>query len=106
VLKLKADPTFVTAVKIPAPTGDIQIKVEFKHMTRDAYRAFIEQEADKKRSDEDAIMDIACGWQEVDAQFSREAVAELCQQYHAAPRAIVETFIRELTQFKLGNSAG
>ena len=100
MLKLKPDPTFVTAVTIPAPTGDIAIKVEYKHMTRDAYKKFIDEEAAKSRSDEDAIMDIACGWQEVDAPFSREAVNELCQQYHAAPRAIVEAFIRELTQHK------
>lgn len=103
MLKLKPDPTFTTAVKIPSPGGELSIKVEFKHMTRDAYSAFIKGEAEKQRSDEDAIMDIAVGWHEVDAPFSREAVAEMCQQYHAAPRAIVETYIRELTQFKLGN---
>lgn len=103
MLKLKPDPTFVAAVKIPAPAGEVAIKVEFKHMTRDAYVKFITSEPEKARSDEDAIMDIACGWQGVDAEFSREAVAELCQQYHAAPRAIVEAFIRELTQAKLGN---
>lgn len=105
MLKLKPDPTFTTAVKIPAPGGDIAIKVEFKHMTRDAYTKFVKDEAETKsaRSDEDAIMDIACGWSGVDAEFSRESIAELCQQYHAAPRAIVETFIRELTQYKLGN---
>src|ERR1043165_3294652 len=103
MLKLRPDPTFVTAVKIPAPTGEIAIKVEFKHMTKDAYLAFLKAEPEKERSDEDTIMDIAVGWIGVDAEFTRENVRELCQQYHAAPRVIVETFIRELTQNRLGN---
>jgi hypothetical protein len=103
MLKLKPDPTFTTRVEIPAPGGSVSIKVEFKHMSKDAYLAFIKNEGEIKRSDEEAIMDIAVGWSGVDGEFNRENVAELCQQYHAAPRAIVEAFIRELTQFKLGN---
>jgi hypothetical protein len=103
MLKLQANPTFTTAVVVPTPEGEVRIKVEYKHMTKDAYTAFVKAEAEKARSDEDAIMDIAQGWTGVDGDFTRENVAKLCQQYHAAPRAIVETFIRELTQFKLGN---
>lgn len=103
MLKLKPNPTWTTAVAIPAPGGDVTIKVEFKHMTRDGYQAFIKNEAELVRSDEDAIMDIAVGWFNVEGEFTKENVRELCQQYHAAPRAIVETFIRELTQFKEKN---
>jgi hypothetical protein len=103
MLKLDASPTFTSAVKIPAPTGEVQIKVEFKHMPKDEYDAFIKQETEKARSDEDAIMDIAKGWHGVEGEFNRDNLRKLCQNYHAAPRAIVETFIRELTQNKLGN---
>lgn len=103
MLKLKANPTFMTKVEIPAPGGAVSIKCEFRHMTKDQYQAFIEAEGKTKRTDEEALMDIMVGWANVDTEFSKDAVGELCQQYHAAPRAIVETFIRELTQFKLGN---
>lgn len=103
MLKLVADPSFTSAVKIPTPTGEVQIKVEFKHMTKDAYDAFVRDEAKNPRSDEDAILDIAKGWHGVEGEFSRENVRQLCQQYHGAATAIVTTFIRELTQHKLGN---
>ncbi|MBT2326127.1 hypothetical protein J7E62_27745 [Variovorax paradoxus] len=103
MLKLQPNPTFTSAVKIPTPSGEVAIKVEFKHMTRDAYAAFLKHEGEITRSDEDAIMDIAVGWTGVEGDFTRENVRELCQQYHAAPRVIVETFIRELTQNRLGN---
>lgn len=103
MLKLKASPTFICAVDIPTPEGAVKIKVEYKHMTKDAYLSFITSEGNKTRTDEDAIMDIATNWMGVEGDFNRESVHELCQQYHAAPRAIVETFIRELTQHKLGN---
>lgn len=103
LLKLKPDPTFTAAVKIPAPVGEIAIKVVYKHMTKDAYNAFIKSETDKSRTDEEALADIVTGWEEVDAPFSQENLRELCQQYHAAARVIVETYITELTQFRRGN---
>jgi hypothetical protein len=103
VLKLKASPTFTTPVTIPSPDGDITIKVEFRHMTKDAYSAFIEAERTKDRGDKEALMDIMAGWHEVDTPFSAEAVGELCQQYHAAAGAIVSTFIEQLTQYKRKN---
>lgn len=103
MLKLKPDPTFVTAVKIPAPTGEIAIKVEFKHMSKDAYLAFLKAEPEKQRSDEDTILDIATSWIGVDGEFNRENIRELCQQYHGAATAIVQTYIRELTQARVGN---
>lgn len=103
MLKLIANPTFLAKVEIPAPGGAVSIKIEFKHMTKDAYAAFLKEDAKAQRSNEDTIMEIAVGWANVEGEFTRENVAELCQQYHAAPRAIVETFVRELTQYKLGN---
>ncbi len=103
MLKLKPDPTFVTAVKIPAPTGEIAIKVEFKHMAKDEYTAFIKQERENHRSDEDTIMDLAVNWFNVEGDFTRENLRQLCQQYHGAASAICATFIRELTQSRQEN---
>lgn len=102
-LKLKADPTYFAKVEIPTPTGPVEIKVEYKHMTRDEYKTFIDAELKLRRSDEESLMDLMVGWSGVDSAFSKEAVTQLCQQYHAAPRAIVEGFINSLTQSRLGN---
>lgn len=103
MLKLKANPTFFAKVEIPAPGGAASLKVEYKHMTKAQYAEFIEAESKAKRGDEDALMDIMVGWANVDTEFSKEAVAELCQQYHKAATAIVTTFINELTGAARGN---
>lgn len=103
MLKLVANPTFIAKVEIPAPGGPVSIKMEFKHMTRDAYNEFIKADAEAPKSNQETIMEVAVNWFNVDGEFNKENVEQLCQQYHAAPKAIVETFVRELTQYKLGN---
>lgn len=105
MLKIQASPTFNSRVEIPTPEGPVQIKMVFKHMDTDTYDEFIKREATLKRSNEDAIMDIAEDWKEVDGEFNRENVAKVCKQYHQAAGAIVIAFINDLTQAKAGNSA-
>lgn len=104
MLKIQPNPTFMARVEIPTPEGKVGIKVEYKHMDTDEYSAFVKKEATLSRSNEDAIMDIAVNWLEVDGEFNRENVAAVCKRYHAAAGAIVETFIKELTQAKVENS--
>jgi hypothetical protein len=112
MLRLKPNPTFKAPVTIPVPGGpDLTITVEYKHMTKDAYKAFIdgERKTVPARPDEDAIMDIASGWSDVEleegpAAFNKDNVRDLCQQYHGAGAAIVEVFVNELTQYRRGNS--
>jgi hypothetical protein len=104
MLKLKANPTFKAQVQIPVPGGKpVPMTFEFKHMGKDAYTSFIEREKAVARTDEEAIMDIAVGWDGADAPFSAEAVHDLCDNYHGAATAIVETFIDQLTQARRGN---
>jgi hypothetical protein len=104
MLRLKANPTFKAPVKIPLPGGEtVEITIEFKHMTKDEYSAFIEKEKGAKRSDEDAIIDVAVGWEGVDGEFNTKNIHEFCQQYHGAASRIARTFVEELTQYKLGN---
>lgn len=105
MLKLQADPTFIAPVTIPTPKGEVVIKMEFKHRDTDEYEAFIKQETSLKRSNEDAILDLASNWFNVEGEFNRENVAKLCKQYHQAAASICETYINELTQAKSGNSA-
>lgn len=103
MLKLQADPTFISPVDIPTPKGTVTIKVEFKHRDTEEYKAFVEKEASLARNNEDAIMDLAVNWFNVEGEFTRENIAQLCKQYHQAAAAICETYIKELTQAKVKN---
>lgn len=104
MLKLKADPTFTTDIKIPTPNGVVTIKGTFKHMPKAEFSNFVKKErSGEARPDEEVIMEILSGWSEVDAEFNVENVRELCQQYHAAGKIIVETFVEKLTQYRQGN---
>lgn len=103
MLKIKAEATFTATVKIPHPGGEAAIKVHYRHMTADAFDAFVKQSREAGKSNAEVITQIVTNWEEVDVPFTPEAVADLCQQYHAAARVIVDTWITELTQAKRGN---
>lgn len=104
MLRLKANPTFKAPVKIPVAGGEpVEIKIEYKHKTKDEYDAFILAEKGKKRSDEEAIMDLAVGWEGVEGEFNAENLHTFCQQYHGAASRIAQTYIEELTQYRSGN---
>lgn len=103
MLKIQADPTFTSKVTVPTPNGPVDIKVEFKHMDADEYEEFINNEANKARSNEASIMDIAVGWSGVDGEFTSENITKVCKQYHQAARAIVEKWVKDLTQAKVEN---
>jgi hypothetical protein len=87
---------------VPIP-GDKATDVEFtfKARTRDQFKDFIEKLKD--REDVDVVMDIACGW-ELDDAWSAENVEKLTQIYIGASKAIIEKYITELTNARLGNS--
>lgn len=98
---LTASPTFKAKVAIPIP-GDKAVDVEFtfKGRTREAFKTFIDNLKD--REDAEVVMDIASGWDLEDA-FSKENVDILTQNYLGAARAIIEKYLSELTQARLGN---
>ena len=98
MLKVNPNPTFHAPVEIPTPDGPVKIKCEFKHMDKEQYQEFIKAESTSKRSDEEAIMDIMVSWSGVDKEFSKDALRDVCKNYHKAATAIVEAFINTLTQ--------
>lgn len=104
MLKLKAAPTFKAKVGIPMPGGKAEeVEFEFRHMTRDALNEFLSGKEAEGRSYEDTIAQIVVGWSGVDAPFSKEAVAEMCQNYLGAPTAILGAYGKELAAARLGN---
>lgn len=99
---LSIAPTFKRKVAIPVP-GEKPADLEFifKHRTREAFKDFMESLKDD-REDVSVIMDIASGWDLEDA-FDADAIEELTQNYIGSARAIIEAYINELTNARVGN---
>lgn len=104
MLKLQPNPTFRAKVGIPLPGGEkAEVVFTFKHMTRDALERWLTGEDAAKRSDVESVMDVVSGWDGIDADFSRDSVDALLQQYHAAARSIIGAYVSELSAARLGN---
>lgn len=104
MLKLTANPTFTAPVKIHQPGGQsTEIKVVFKYMGKKEYNDFIEAERSNKRTDKEAVLAIATGWEGVEGPFNEENVAKLCDVYHTAATAMIHVWIEQLTTYKAGN---
>lgn len=104
MFKLDPNPTFEATVKIPAPGGEsCDLACVFKHRTRDELQAFVEKATSGEWSDLEATLEFLAGWKDADAEFSREAVFKLLQNYHGAAGALYRKYLEELTQARLGN---
>ena len=98
---LAIKPTFTAKVMIPVPGKPAEpVEFTFKGRTRDEFKEFID--ALKDREDVDVVMDICSGWELEDA-FDKANVETLTQNYLGAARAIIEKYLNELTQARLGN---
>lgn len=99
---LSVSPTFKAKVLIPIPGKTAEpVEFTFKGRTRDEFRKFVDDLKD--REDVNVVMDIASGWDLEDA-FDEVNVEILTQNYLGAARAIIEKYLNELTQARLGNS--
>lgn len=95
-LKLQPDPTFKAKVEISVP-GAAAAKVEFtfKHRTRQEMDRFLKAVSDMK-DDTEMILALASGWDLAD-DFTEENVRTLCDCYIAAPAAIFDSYLQELS---------
>ena len=98
---LSVAPTFKAKVLIPIPGKTAEpVEFTFKGRTRDEFKKFVDELKD--REDVDVILDIASGWDLEDA-FDADNIEELTQNYLGAARAVIEKYLHELTQARLGN---
>lgn len=108
MLSLSPAPTFDAKVEIPQMgegAAPLVVRFTFKHRTRDEFSALLKREDAPEastRSDEQVVMDVACGWELVE-EFSVENVATFCQHFHGAATSIVRTYLREFAKARLGN---
>jgi hypothetical protein len=108
MFKLNPGATFAHTLPIPVPGGNlVDIKLIFRRMPRaEALAYFHPPSADasaggqpatqEPRSDLDFVSGLISGWEEVDAPFSREALAELLENYPQAAKRIADAYMPAL----------
>lgn len=98
---LVPSPTFKASVSIQVPGGrSVQVEFIFKHRTRDEFKEFTDTLEGRK--DVEILLDIASGWELEDA-FEAKNLQQLVDNYMGAGRAVLETYIAELTAARAKN---
>lgn len=99
--KLDPDPTFKAIVPIPVHgKGVTNVEFIFKHRTSEEFDKFIEELRNKK--DPEVALEIACGWELADP-FDTASIEKMFRNYMGSAKALIETYIKELTAARLGN---
>lgn len=128
-IKLGARPkTFTHTITVPMPEGGTaQVQMVYKYRTRSEFGAFVDnlllaagtappasqadddvafslrQALEKTRdTNADYILQIAEGWN-LDENFNRASVVQLCDELPGAAAAIIEAYRAALTEGRLGN---
>lgn len=101
-LKLEQNPVFTVPVEIPTTTGKPEIvKISFRHKTKDAYLEWLKSLEGKPEVD--GLFEIVDGWSEVAADFNKENLAKVLQNYQAAALAIYGTYGDALVHGRVKN---
>ena len=98
MFKIQPNPIFEATIAIPVPGGgESKLKLKFKRLGKKALRdLFAELESaakeNKEVDDAEVLLKIIEGWSDVDVEFSREAIEQLCDNYPGAVNAIVGSY--------------
>lgn len=102
IFKINPEPTFRSVVSIPVPGADpMDLELEFRHKTKDELKAFFT--GFEGRDDIDCLMEVVAGWHNCEAQFNRETLSDLLQNYPRANTAILGKYAAETVGSRLGN---
>lgn len=77
------------------------LDLEYRHKKRDDLKAWFESFSN--RTEAECLMDIIAGWHNCDAEFSKDELDDLLQNYTRAAAAILGKYTEEVTGAKLGN---
>jgi len=100
-LSLKANPTFSAKVGIPKHgSTPVEIQFTFKHRTSKDFSDWLKSLDGKDKAE--AVLEMAEGW-ELEDEFSTDNIRVLLSNYMGAFQAILDTYMKELTQARLGN---
>lgn len=103
MFKLQPNPTFTARaeISVAGEAKPAQIEAEFKHLGREALRAYFE--ALDGKSDLDALAEILVGWKGVDEPYSVAALEVLLDNYPSAALGFFDAFRREALGAKAKN---
>lgn len=107
MFKLQPNPTFPADVEVSTPVGQAKLKLEFKHLGKEALKKLNENA--KTQPDIETLSQIVVDWSEVfDADgnpvaFNVDAMAQLIDAYPAAPFEIFQTYIKAASGSRLKN---
>ena len=102
MFKIKPNPTFEADITVPLPGGgDETLRLVFAHKSRSAMQDLGSRL--EGMSSLDVMCEIVVGWVGVDAEFSREALCGVLDEYHSLEEAIWVKYRSELSQARKGN---
>lgn len=99
--KLKPDATFTATVLVPNGDAPLPLKLRYRRKGKAEVATWFEASAG--RDEIDTLDEVVDGWIDVDAAFSREALAELLAAYSGAGMAIWRGYLRALSEAERKN---
>lgn len=101
MFKLDPNPTFWATVSIRVPGGIGKFDIQFKHLLQAEREKYTESL--KGKSNLDALAELIVGWRDVDAEYSRDNLERLLNEYPDAVRAITSCYWEEITGAAIKN---
>jgi hypothetical protein len=111
MFKIVPDPTFTAdaQITVPGQAEPARLRIEWRHKSRKELQAWLDQLADRE-TDEAAGLDLVIvGWEGVEDQngetvpYSKERLRHILENYPAAGADFVRSYVRSLTESRLGN---
>lgn len=101
MFRLDPNPTFWATVSIRVPGGIGELDLEFKHLLQAERERYTQDLAGK--SNLDALDELIVGWRKVDADYNRDNLERLLNEYPDAVRAITTRYWEEITGAAIKN---
>lgn len=107
MLKLTPNPTFKADVAIPTPTGEVTIKVEFRHKGRaeleEWLKSTVGEDNEVLRKDNEALAEVIENWSGVDEKYSTDTLNKLLDAYPASGKALIGAYLPALLEGRRKN---
>lgn len=105
MFKLNPAPEFDCDVLIPVPGKEpATLTLVFRHKNREDVATFFTGLANVEKVTARVLLDVVCGWRNVDAEFNEENLQRLLDNYHGSVRAIFQAYGTELAEGRRKNS--
>jgi hypothetical protein len=103
-LTLTPNPTFtcVVDIHVPGEQEKGQVKITYKAMSQPEAAKFFDNAVEKNLSPYEIVKDLVAGW-DLDEAFTPDNLKQLTDNYFGAANALLDTYMRELTNNRVGN---